>query len=317
MGHQEEQSHSPSEAACLFTIFIPTYNRAHLLPRTLKSVEQQTCRDFEVLLIDDGSTDDTRTVVEAWAAESGLPLRYVWQDNAGKPAAHNAAVAQASGQFMVILDSDDVLAPRALELLKRRWETIPPDAREHFAGIEGLCADMQTKAVIGDRFPQPLMDSNYLETRYRLRIGGDKKNAIRTDVLRAYPFPRIDDEKHLPESVVWNRIAQHYDFRYCNDVVQYVEYHPEGLSDRIRHLRYENPKGFRLASQELLNLHADYCDRTLLYRSAMRYARYSFHAGLGLAEQWRGVSRKGVWLLALPEATFQWVKDKWRARRDD
>lgn len=314
---KESPSHfAERAAACLFTVFIPTHNRAHLLPRALNSIEQQTCRDVEVLIIDDGSTDGTEEVVQSWAASSGLSVRYVWQEHAGKPAAHNAAIARAQGRFVVILDSDDVLAPRALEILKQHWEAIPAGEQERFAGIEGLCADLHTGTVIGDRFPRSLMDSNYLETRYRYGIGGDKKNAIRTDVLRMYPFPIIANERHLPESVVWNRIAQRYGFRYINEIIQYVEYLPEGLSDRSRHLRYENPNGFRLAFQEMLNLHADYCSRAVLYRSAMRYARHSFHAGLGLVGQWRGVSRKGVWLLALPEAAFQWLKDVLRACRD-
>ncbi len=305
---------SPADATgdCLFTLFIPTYNRAHLLPRALQSIERQTCRDFEVLVIDDGSTDDTQGVVESWAVASGLSVHYVWQENAGKPAAHNEAVRRARGRFVVILDSDDVLAPKALEILQRHWETIPPSEREHFAGVEGLCADLQTGDVIGDRFPQPVMDSSYLETRYRLGIGGDKKNAMRTDVLRMYPFPLFPGERHLPESIVWNRIAKRYNFRYVNEIIQYVEYQPDGLSGRIRRLRYENPRGFRLAALETMALCADYCSRLELYRSAVRYGRYSLLAGVGLFGQWRDTPRKGLWLLALPEAVLHCAKDLWR-----
>ncbi len=310
------QASEPAKATgdCLFSLFTPTYNRAHLLPRALQSIEQQTCRDFEVLVIDDGSTDDTQAVVESWAAATGLSVHYVWQENAGKPAAHNEAIRRARGRFIVILDSDDVLTPEALEILQRQWQAIPSHEWEHFAGVEGLCADLQTGQIIGDCFPQSVMDSSYLETRYRLGIGGDKKNAMRTDVLRMYPFPLFPGERHLPESIVWNRIAKRYNFRYVNEIIQYVEYQPDGLSGRIRRLRYENPRGFRLAALETIELCADYCSRLELYRSAVRYGRYSLLAGVGLFTQWRDIPRKGLWLLALPEAILHWLKDLCRRR---
>lgn len=300
-----DQVHRPGYT---FTIFIPTYNRASLLPRALESIACQSYRDFEVLIIDDGSSDETKAVVSAWQAEHAIPVVYVWQQNQGKPAAHNAAVERARGEFIVILDSDDRLAERALEILKAHWDAIPLQDRARFAGVEGLCAELTSGQIVGDRFPQDVFDSTYLETRYRYGISGDKKNAIRTDVLQAFPFPIFPGEKHVPESLVWNRMSQRYSFRYINEIIEYVEYQRDGLSGHVSRLRRQNPQAFRLAFEELLNQHAAYCSFRQLYHAAVRYTRYSLLLQVGLGEQFRTMKHKTIWLLALPEGGLNWLK---------
>lgn len=298
-----------------FTIFIPTYNRAHLLPRAFVSIESQTFKDFDVLIIDDGSNDNTEQTVKTWRQRVDFPVQYIKQQNQGKPAAHNAALNHIRGFFTVILDSDDLLASNALQRLHYHWQTIPDGEKTHFAGVEGLCAQLDSKKISGDKFPQDVLDSDYLETRHRLHIGGDKKNAIRTDVLKAFPFPRIEGEKHIRESVVWNRIARHYKFRYINEIIQYIEYQPGGLSTGVFWNRINNPQGFLLAHQEMINDFSNYLTTKERYREMVKYVRYSKHCHRSLIVQLHNINNKRLWLLAQLEGNMAYLRDLIKIKR--
>src|SRR2546423_7154708 len=118
-----------------FTVLTATYNRAHLLPRVYESLCAQTFRDFEWVIVDDGSTDGTRELVSSWHED--FPIRYFWKPNGGKHTAVNLGVQEAAGQFIVILDSDDRLIPDTLERLDYHWKQIP-DPRQ-FAFLVCLC----------------------------------------------------------------------------------------------------------------------------------------------------------------------------------
>lgn len=297
------------DAKPFFTIFIAAYNRADLLPRAFESIQAQQFLDLEVLIIDDGSTDQTRAVVRRWQDQVEFPLRYYWQENRGKPAAHNAALDKIRGEFTVILDSDDTLAPDALQIFKKHWDAIPVDQQPSFAGVEGLCAALDSGEIAGSRFPSDIIDSDYLEIRHRYKVTGDKKNAIRSDVLRQFPFPLFKNEKDLRESLIWSRMAHQYRFRYVNEIVQYIEYQPGGLSSRAVSRRAGSPQGFRLAFREMLNDHAAYLSNRELLGYARRYVRCSLHGGIGFRQQAGEVNQIFIWLLALPGGIFGWLKD--------
>jgi glycosyltransferase involved in cell wall biosynthesis len=202
-----------------FTVFTPTFNRAKTLHRVYESLQQQTFRDFEWLIVDDGSVDDTSSIVEAWQHDAAFPIRYVWQKNGHKKTAFNHGVRLARGELFLVADSDDSFPPDALERFVHYWQAIPENERQRFVGVWGLCQDAQGN-VIGDRFPGNWgMDSDLLEMRYRFGMQGKKWGFSRTDVLRAYPFPE-HLPGHVPEGVVWTAIATHYKTRFINEVVR-------------------------------------------------------------------------------------------------
>ncbi len=276
------------------TIFIPTYNRAGLLERALASVEQQDFRDFDVVIVDDGSTDDTAEVVRAWQERSSFPIEYVRQENQGKHVAHNTALKHIRGELTVILDSDDALAPNALDILQRQWRAIPEAQRSTYAGIEGLCADLATGEIIGSAYPMESadsghLDSNYIDVREQLNVTGDKAGALVTDVLRAYPFPDFPGEPFCPESLVWRRIALRYQTRYINQVIEQKEYLHDGLTAGLRRLRLRSPQGMRLLYLEEWQLLESGRIRghgvKARFRVLERYARYCGIAGIGFWQQ--------------------------------
>ncbi len=292
-----------------FTIFIPTYNRAYTLDRALQSVSDQTFRDFEVLIIDDGSRDNTRQLVENWQGREIFTIRYYWQKNQGKHVAHNNAVKRALGFFFVLLDSDDMLHPRALERLKYHWESIPDSKKNHFAGVEGLCVYSDSSVQV-DRFPEDVMDADYLEKTKKYNIRSEKRNAIRTDVLRQFLYPQFDGERHMRDDLIWKRMARHFKFRYVNEVIQIMEHQTDGLTANIFAMRMRNPRGFRYYFLEEINDFSALTGSYLRFKYHSKFVRYSLHCGVGFREQYREVRTKAMWLLSLPRGTIGWLKDK-------
>jgi glycosyltransferase involved in cell wall biosynthesis len=308
-------SQSNKDSRCLFTIFIPTYNRAHTLPRALASIEQQTFRDFEVLIIDDGSTDDTRELIEQWRQRVDFPVIYHWQENQGKNGAHNAALPLAHGFFTVNLDSDDMLVPNALERLYFHWQQIPEAERDQYAGVEGLCVHMDSGDIAGTPFPQDSMDSDYYEIREKYQVKGDKKCAVRTDIMREYPYPRFSGERHVRPSLLWKRIARKYKFRYVNEIIERIEYQPGGLSSNRFALRMKNPNGFRCYFLEEINYPWPGKSLKRSFDDYAKYVRYSLHSGIGYLRQFKDARFHWLWLLAAPVGSLQWLGDKVRLRQ--
>ena len=302
------------ESQTLFSIFIPTYNRARLLNRALESCSRQTFRDFEVMVVDDGSTDDTVSVLKKWVNKAGFRLRWLKQENGGKPRAYNVALEQVRGYFLVVLDSDDCLVENALSCFKHHWEEIPNDRKPFFSGVEGLMRDLHGGTISGGPLSKPIIDSNYLEMEYRYKHSGDRRHAIRVAIARAYPFPVINGEKEMCESIIFARMAHRYRFRYFNEVVQEYEQLPDGLTARSAWRRWSSPLSFRLAFMELINVHHIYLNPLQLYRCALMYVRYSISGRVGIEHQLRDIDRPFLWASALPAGLFKGWKD--RIRRD-
>ena len=230
--------------APLFTIFTPTYNRAHTLRRVFDSLCAQTLRDFEWLVVDDGSTDQTPGLVADWAKIADFRVRYFKQDHSGKHIAHNLAAREARGQFFLPLDSDDECAPQALERMAYHWNKIPVADRAFFSGVDGLCRDQNNK-IIGDTFPSDPFDTTLRERRYVHRIRGEKWGSTLTDVVRQFPFPEIANSQFTPEGSVWLEIAKNYKIRCVNEVfrVYYVNDDQTGATLTKRRRLDNDPLG--------------------------------------------------------------------------
>jgi glycosyltransferase involved in cell wall biosynthesis len=263
-----------------FTVFTPTFNRSELLARVYDSLRAQTFRDFEWLIVDDGSTDDTAGRVRAWQQDEPFPIRYFRQENQGKHRAYNRAIERANGELFTVLDSDDTIVPTALERLLHHWRSIPPGDRRQFSGVTCLCADPQGN-VVGRPFPRDVLDCRHYEAEARFRAIGEKWGFHRTAILREFPFPEIAGERLCPDALVWNRIATKYHVRHVNEALRV--YHPlaNGLAAAWTPGLIRSPRLARLFYQEYLGL-----DVPLWWkcRRAVNYVRYSLHAGVRPAE---------------------------------
>lgn len=301
------------QASYAFTIYIPTYNRSALLGEALASIEQLRSRDFEVLVVDDGSTDDTRAVVEQWVAKNTFPIRYVWQENQGMHAAHNTAVTHARGYFVMRLDSDDKVLPDALIHVKQRWDDIPDEQKPGFAGIAGLCLN-DDGTISGERYPRDVIDSDYLEIFTHCRMNGERREALRRDVLEQFLFPRFDGERRLRSTLILRRMAHQYRIRFTNDVLQINRHAVGGISANRFTYRVMYPQGQRLYYLEEVTLNDRYTGGKKLRGHHLRYVRYSLHCGVGFVAQFKEIKHTLLWLSAIPVGTLAWIGDRIRMR---
>ena len=240
----------------LITVFTPTYNRAPLLSRLFISLQQQTFKDFEWLIVDDGSTDDTEVKVKEFIEQSKkdtkFPIRYFKKENGGKHTAINVAVKLAIGELFFIVDSDDYLPNDSLRNVVAVYNGIKDN--NEFAGVCGLDAD-PTGRIVGNGLSDDILDCTLIQAEYEYHLVGDKKEVYRTSILRAFPFPEIKRERFCPENLVWYRIAKQYKLRYFNTVIYIADYQPGGITDNMVAVRRRSPKLACLYYKELLALH--------------------------------------------------------------
>ena len=299
----------------LFTVFTPSYNRAKTLHRVYESLKAQTLRDFEWLIIDDGSSDETGEIVRRWTKEATFPIRYYWQQNQGKHVAFNLAVFKANGALFLTLDSDDSCVPEALERFKKHWERIPEDKRPRYSAVTALCKNPSGR-IVGDRFPDEYVDSTPSEIRYRYKVSGEKWGFQRTDVLRQFPFPVPGSVKYVPEGVVWKAIGRRYLTRYVNEPLR-IYYPPSGTNAISAATPERYAEGLYLWHQDTLNQDMRWFRYSPkeFFRSALHLVRFGLHARKGLLRPFtglRGAFPKGLWLVSLPFGLIAYWRDRIR-----
>ena len=232
------------------TVFTPTYNRAYCLTRLFNSLVKQTYKDFEWVIVDDGSTDNTEDLVESFRKQRvDFPIVYKKTKNGGKHRAINSGMELVNGDMILLMDSDDWLREDALELVIKIDDSIPEEDKCKYVGIQGLCVHTDGK-VVGKTFNGSYVDCTAIECR-KYNIFGDKAEIYYTKVLKQYPFPEIDGEKFLTERLVWNKIAKDgYLIRYFNEGIYFCEYLEDGLSHSGNLLYAKNPKQWAMAIRQ-------------------------------------------------------------------
>jgi glycosyltransferase involved in cell wall biosynthesis len=296
----------------LVTVLTPTFNRAHTLARLYESLLAQSFRDFEWVIVDDGSDDGTSALVESWTTEGDIDVQYRSQQNSGKHVAVNRGVDLARGEFTTIIDSDDYFLPNALGALVDHWNRIPSAERAKFSGVVGLCA-YDDGRIIGDRFPRDPLDCDSVELTYVYGVTGDKHSMLRTEALRQFPFPFEEIRGYVTEALVWNRMAFEFRERHVNEVVKVVEYRPGGISGQALELLIRTAPATRQFFLEEARL-PHRLKRARRLRSHANYSRFSLHAGIGIREQAREAPSRGAWLALFPLALLLYLRDRWRLR---
>ena len=298
----------------VFTVFTATYNRAHTLDRVYDSLKAQTYRDFEWLIVDDGSTDNTRELVEQWQQKNLVPIRYIYQENAHLHIAFNRGVQEAQGELFMKLDSDDSCEPQALERFKYHWDAISLDQKEKFSAVTCLCKDTNGQ-IVGDIFPFNPTDSDSLEIHYRFKVKGEKWGFHRTDVLRDFVCGEELIRTNLPEDVRWSKIAKKYKTRFVNEALRIYWTDQPSIVRNSQHPR-KNAIGAQLNHLDILNDYTEWFhfDPLSFLRSAVHYSRFSFHLGIKISQQISHVKTligKILWVIALPLGYLVYLKDNY------
>lgn len=256
------------------TVFIPTYNRAYVLPRAYESLLAQTCQEFCVVIVDDGSTDDTRELVDTWRAEGALDITYAYQPNGGKARAHNLGVELCATGLFVVLDSDDQLVPTAVEEIYRCWGRV--GGRDDAAGIVALCGEAPDRPLRGEWFPPDLTETTLWNLRYKIRHRSDVVLVYRTELLREYPFVVPDGEKFMAEPFVYHQIDQVAPLVVLNKVLSVVEYLGDGYTANVRKVTRENPRSYMLLKRGYVDYSDTFVDK---WKNATLYLVGAHFAG--------------------------------------
>jgi glycosyltransferase involved in cell wall biosynthesis len=249
------------------TVFTPTFNRSGLLDRCYKSLKRQTCKQFIWLIIDDGSIDDTKEIVNNWInnEENDFEIKYLYKTNGGLYSAYIAAINNIDTELCVCVDSDDYLTDTAIEDILQFWDK---NGSSDYAGIIGLDA-LANGNIIGCEFPDDLKTINLVDTM--IGVGPikdvDWKNVVRTDLYRkAIPSKKVTDsfanEKDFNPHYLHIKICNDYDFLALNKVLCIVDYQPDGMTATVFKQYLRSPNSFRI--MRLLSL--SYRDAPLLYR---------------------------------------------------
>ena len=226
----------------LLTIFTPTFNRVSTLPTLYGSLCRQTCKDFKWLIIDDGSTDNTESVVTEWMSENKVDITYVKQPNGGKMSAHNRGVELCDTDYFFCVDSDDYITDNAVEVIYR---CLPNCIDELICGLVAYRAMGHKGAYeVLSRFPR--QGNSTLSELYKLGFKGETSLIFKTRVLREYPFPIIKGEKFITEAYVYNQIDKKYKLFLVDEALTYCEYLPDGYTGNALLLQLRYPMGWCL-----------------------------------------------------------------------
>ena len=287
-----------------FTIFTPTFNRKELLEKLYKSLQKQTYKDFEWLIIDDGSDDGTKEKAEEFLSEKKLDIKYYFKENGGKQRAYNFATDKANGELFICLDSDDEYVENGLETILKYWKKY--EKNSDIAGM-GYLSTYPNREIIGSSFPEKEMISTQFEIYNKYGVKGDKGLMFRTEIIKKYKFPVFEDEKFITEAVVYNRICEKYKMVYVNEKIEIKEYQEDGLTAKYNNLLLRNPKGQALYHNEINSQKLTFKQKIL--NNAVYY-KFCKVAGYKFGKIFKENKNKLFLIFAIPVGEFMWKKVK-------
>lgn len=242
------------------TVFTLTYNRAYCLNACYESLLRQTCDDFEWLVVDDGSTDNTRELVEQWIQEKKIPIRYIYKKNGGMHTGYNVAYDNIFTELAVCIDSDDYMTDDAVEKIVNFWAQ---NKDEKYAGM--ICLDITTKGeIIGTPLPD-VKSATVYDLYNRMGVRGDKKQVYRPELIRPFKSPEFEGEKLFPTCYKYFLVDLTHEMLILNEPVVVVEYMPDGYTKNIIKLYKKN-----------LNNYIFYRKFIMTYPNATLWHRYRF-----------------------------------------
>jgi len=286
----------------LITIFTPLFNRARYLERIYQSILNQNDLEIEWIIVDDGSVDQPKSIIDPWIIDANFKIIYQYQNNQGKHTAINKGVGLASGAYFFILDSDDYLPINALLTTRIKIDLIY--SNDSFAGVCGRRC-YRDGAIIGSGFKGEIQ-SNSLDIRFLHKIKGDMVEVFKTNVLKKNLFPIFDNECFCPEALVWNRIAQNYNLLFFEESIYVCEYLTDGLTSNIVKIRMESPKASMLYYSELFMAPIPLVQKL---KALVNFWRFSFNSTSPFLDKYKHIN-KFKSLLFYPLGFFLFLKDQ-------
>lgn len=227
------------------SIFTPTFNRAYCLGQCYQSLVNQDSKDFIWLIIDDGSTDGTESLVKSWIEEGRIKIKYHYQSNQGMHGAHNTAYRLIDTELNVCIDSDDFMPSDAVSKIIYYWNSV--QEKNNIAGLVGLDS-FKDGTIIGKKFPEGLKSATLEDIYFVHKVHGDKKLVYRTEIVKQFPpYPIFEGERFVPLGTLYLMIDKKHELVPINEVLCIVEYMEDGSSRNILKQYRRHPKGFNYA----------------------------------------------------------------------
>lgn len=277
---------------CVLTIITPTYNRKDLLRRLAESLNQQTKKNFQWLIIDDGSTDGTGDTIADLACE-GFKMEYFRKENGGKHTALNYAHEHIEGEYVCIVDSDDTMIPEAVEIIEEAIQTYGNDPR---IGCLSFLKGEKEGEPLAD-FPAEVTVANHIDFRVNCNRAGDCFEIVRTDLFKKYPFPVFEGERFMSEGFLWVSLALECDTVYLKKQIYMCTYLDGGLTKSGRAMRLRCPLGGMANSNNYLRAKLNFKNTV---HEALLYIVYGKFAGFTRKSIVRKSNRKAATVLLYP-----------------
>ncbi len=256
------------------TITTPTYNREYTLTRLYNSLLQQKYKNFKWLVIDDGSTDNTKELVGQFIKEKKIDIIYKYKENGGKMSAINMAHKLCDTDYMITVDSDDMLADNFLTYLIEDIDLI--EKNDEIAGMVYLTAKLSNvDEIVGTKLPDDKTICKFHEIYDKYKCQGDKCIVWKTKILKKYFYPIIDGEKFIADAYLMNMISEKYNVMTMNRIATLIEYQQDGYSANYFRLVKNNPKGNVLYFKQLYSINKTWYN-VYGYILFSIYAKYKF-----------------------------------------
>lgn len=259
------------------TVFTPTYNRKWILNNAYESLCKQNYDDFEWIIMDDGSNDDTKSLVSEWIKENKIKISYYYQENQGRFAAFNNAKKYFLGELVITLDSDDYLLENALLNVHEFWVNV--SNKEYVSGIVAHFETTDNK-LLGSKFPKGLKQERLYILYDKYRITGDKVLVFRKDLIDVVEYPIYKGERFGGDSIIFNKMNDIYPMRILDKTLSHREYQSDSITNNLKQHHLASKNGIR--DKYLDNLkHERYnklniIKHTIGYISYGKMTRYTF-----------------------------------------
>ena len=290
----------------MITVLTPTFNRGGGLQSLWDSLQKQTVKDFEWLVVDDGSTDGTKNLITKLQEKSDFPIRYIYKSNGGKHTALNVGIQTIRSELTFIVDSDDCVTDDAVESILKIHKKYR--SQNNICGYAFLRAFPDGK-VNGKKFDVDEKIGSYIDVRVNGDdTGADKAEVFKTHCLKEFPFPEYPNEKFLGEDLVWVRMARKYEMVHINKAIYVGNYLEDGLTNNRRKHNIASPVGCMHRAEEFME-----SDLKTRYRikGGLQYIVYGRFAGVKIVDLIRKSRHKVLATVCTPGGLFlhsRWSK---------
>lgn len=288
----------------MITVLTPTFNRGGL-QSLWDSLQKQTVKDFEWLVVDDGSTDGTKDLITQLQEKSDFPIRYIYKNNGGKHTALNVGIQTICSELIFIVDSDDCVTDDAVESILKIHKKYR--SQNNICGYAFLRAFPDGK-VNGKKFDVDEKIGSYIDVRVNGDdTGADKAEVFKTHCLKEFPFPEYPNEKFLGEDLVWVRMARKYEMVHINKAIYVGNYLEDGLTNNRRKHNIASPIGCMHRAEEFME-----SDLRTRYRikGGLQYIVYGRFAGVKVVDLIRKSRHKVLATVCTPGGLF--LYSRWR-----